>query len=192
MLALLVALLAACAGSADAARKDLAEVNTAFGVVAAEAAARQPEVYADLQRQLGDLQSSFDRGDYRSVVAAAPQLRSALIALHQRLVADKVAARAAQQSEWARYANSLPDQFATLEQRLDRLAAARHGARPQADIESAQRAVRAAVALWSKGQSAFAAGNLEEALQVARDVQARADGLTASLPLEPVPAGTRP
>jgi hypothetical protein len=193
VLAVLVALAAACTGSATDARRDLTELNAAFGVLAGEAATLQPAAYADLQRRLGDLQASFDRGDYRSVAAAAPPLRAALDALHRRLVADQAAARAAQQAEWAVYASRLPDQFAALERRVDALAAARHPAKPVIDAGSAQQAVRAAVALWSKGQSAFAAGNLGEALQVARDVQARADALAAGLPPPgPAPAARKP
>jgi hypothetical protein len=182
----------ACTGSADEAHRDLTELGAAFGVIAGEAATLQPDAYADLQRRLGELQASFDRGEYRSVVAAAPPLRAALATLHERLLAAKAAARAAQQAEWALYANRLPDQFAALERRVDQLAAARHPRGPAVDVAGAQGAVRAAVALWSKGQSAYAAGNLGEALQVAHDVQARADELAASLAAaDPAPAARR-
>ncbi|GAC1499651.1 MAG: hypothetical protein NVS1B6_05750 [Steroidobacteraceae bacterium] len=43
--------------------------------------------------------------------------------------------------------------------------------------------------LWSKAQGAFAAGNMEEAVNTAKDVRARVDSLAASLKLDlPAPA----
>ena len=179
--ALALALLLGCADAAAPARQALADIGNTLGAFGGEAATLEPDSYAAVERDLGALRARFDRGEFRGVVADAPALQAAVNALRASVATDKAAALAAQNAEWSRYAGTLPDQLATIERRLDGLAAAGRRQRPQQDVAASQRDVRTAVALWSKGQSAFAAGNLAEALQAARAVQQRADALQASL-----------
>ena len=176
-----LALLPGCTDSAAPARQALATIGSTLGAFGGEAAALEPDGYAAVERDLGALRARYDRGEFRGVVTDAPALQAAVTALRARVAADKAAALAAQNAAWSRYAGTLPDQLAAIERRLDGLTAAGRRQRPDVDVASSQRDVRTAVALWSKGQSAFAAGNIAEALQAARDVQQRADALQASL-----------
>jgi hypothetical protein len=179
--ALTLVLLVACGSAAAPARQALADIAGTLSVFGGEAALREPAQYAQVEERLGELRARYDRGEFRAVVAGAPAVRAAVSALRARVDADRAAALAGQNAEWAHYAAVLPDQFAAIERRLAQVAPARPHAPSRAADDEAQRGVRAAVALWSKAQSAFASGNLAEALQAAHDVQERADALQASL-----------
>ena len=72
-------------------------------------------------------------------------------------------------AEWAHYADSLTVRIAALEQY------------PDAEVRAALQArLPPIVGLMSKGQAAYAAGNLGEALQVLHDVEARIDALCSA------------
>ena len=163
------ALLAACAGQQAPARRALAEIGATLGAVAGQAAAIVPDQYAIVQRQVDALQDSFGRKEYGAVVAAAPAVLAAVQGLQQNV-------------EWSRVVNRVPGQFAAIESRIGALrGTAQRGTAANVDADMAEAALRAAMALWSKGQSAYAAGNLREALQAAQDVQTRTDAISASL-----------
>ena len=51
------------------------------------------------------------------------------------------------------------------------------------DLDAAKAAESDAMSLWSKAQAAFAAGNLDEAVNTAKDVKAKIEATAASLKL---------
>ena len=63
------------------------------------------------------------------------------------------------------------------------LVAAKTGHATQIDAAAVKAASREASSLWSKARSAFASGNLEEAVRTAKDVDARVAALAKSLNL---------
>ena len=52
------------------------------------------------------------------------------------------------------------------------------------DLAAAKSGLSDASSLWSKAQAAFASGNMDEAVNTARDVMAKVDALAASLKLD--------
>jgi hypothetical protein len=52
------------------------------------------------------------------------------------------------------------------------------------DLAAAKSGLTDATSLWSKAQAAFAAGNLDEAVSIAKDVKAKVDALATSLKLD--------
>jgi hypothetical protein len=185
-LAMALGLLAGCVGQQEPAQKLLGDVNAAMHTVSADAEADVPDQYAEVQRQIAELQATFDREDYAAVIANAPAVLAAAQGLGQAAAARRAEVRAQLNGEWSHLAATLPEEFARIEQRIDFLTGpAGRKAAMGVDLRAAQGAVRDAFALWSKGQAAFAAGNLQEAVQTAHTVQARADELAASLKLQP-------
>ncbi len=57
------------------------------------------------------------------------------------------------------------------------------------DVDGAKSGLGDATALWSKAQAAFAAGNLDEAVGIAKDVKAKLQSVATSLKLEMPAAG---
>jgi hypothetical protein len=180
---LAVALAAACTSQLEPAQRMLGDVTVTMAEISADASAAMPEQYAEVQRQIAELQTRFDHEDYGAVIAEGPAVLAAAHKLGQAAAARK--AQIAQQlnAVWAQRAQKLPDEFSTIERRLDFLSApANRRAAAGIDLGAARNAVREAVSLWSKAQAAYAAGNLPEAVQTADAVQAKADALAQVLP----------
>jgi hypothetical protein len=175
---------AGCASQLEPAKAMLGDVATAMAEVSGDAAQAVPAQFAEVQRQVAELQAHFDREDYAAVIADGP---AALIAVHQ--LGQAAAARKAAQLQslngaWTLRANQLPDEFAAIERRLDFLGLpANRKAAAGIDLEAAKSAVRGAVSLWSKGQAAYADGNLQEAVQTADAVQAQAEAVKSAIRL---------
>lgn len=179
----MAALLGACTDRQPAARHMVADVDALMDVVAGEAARRLPDRYAAVRGEVDRLDAGLGRGEYAAVIAAAPAALADVQQLQAAVTAARDAERARQEAEWAQLAGSLPDQFAAIEQKLQALRAdPRRRRSAGVDPDAGERAVRDAVAQWSRGQAAYAAGNLPEALQVAHDVQAREQLIAAGLP----------
>jgi hypothetical protein len=184
-LALLAVVVAAgCASQLEPAKDMLGDVATAMAEVSGEAAEGVPEQFAEVQRQVAELQAHFDREDYAAVIAEGPAVLLAVHRLGQAAAARKAALVQSLTAEWTQRASQLPDEFAAIERRLEFLnIPANRKAAAGIDVEAARKAVRDAVSLWSKGQAAFAAGNLQEAVQTADAAQAQADAIKSVIRL---------
>ena len=162
----------------------LGDVTTMMAEVSADASAMVPENYAEAQRQIAELQTRFDHEDYATVIADGPAVLAAVHVLGQAAAARKAALAQQLNSAWAQRANGLPDEFAAIERQLDILdRPAIRKAAVAIDVTAARNALREAVSLWSKGQAAYAAGNLPEAVQTADVVQSRADAIKSAIHL---------
>ena len=179
---LAIAIAAACTSQLEPAQKMLSDVTVTMAEVSSDASATLPEQYAELQRQIGELQTRFDHEDYGAVIAEGPAVLATVHKLGQTAAARKVEISQQLNAVWTQRAQKLPDEFSALERRLDFLSApANREAAAGIDLIAAQNAVREAVSLWSKGQAAYAAGNLPEAVQTADEVKAKADALAQIL-----------
>jgi len=183
----LVALLlqAACTGKREPAQDLLHAIRGALLTGAEDAAKYAPDQLQDVQAKLNSLQAEFDKSDYSAVLAEGPGLLAEMQRMSAASVARKQAAKQALTADWSRLAAYLPDRLLMLAQRADArsLAAAKTGHADQIDAAAVKAAAREASALWSKARSAFASGNLEEAVRTAKDVDTRVDALAKSLDL---------
>jgi hypothetical protein len=181
---LAVVMAAGCASQLEPAKDMLGDVSTAMAEVSGEAAQAVPEQFAEVQREVAELQAHFDHEDYAAVIAEGPAV---LIAVHQlgsATAAKKAALMQSLNGAWAQRANQLPEQFAAIERRLEFLnSPANRKTAAGIDVEAARTAVRDAVSLWSKGQAAYADGNLQEAVQTADAVQVQADTIKSAIRL---------
>jgi hypothetical protein len=181
---LAVAMTVACTSQLEPAQKMLGDVTAMMAEVSADASAMVPEKYAEVQRQIDELHARFDHEDYAAVIAQGPALLAAVHALGLEAAARKVTLAQQLNAGWAQRASGLPEEFAAIERQLDFLAKpANRKAAAGIDVSAARNAERDAVSLWSKGQAAYAAGNLPEAVQTADAVQARADAIKAAIHL---------
>jgi hypothetical protein len=177
-----------CAGKREPAQDLLHEIQGALLAGGEDAAKYAPGQLQDVQAKLNALQAEFDKSDYSAVLAEGPALLAQMQQLGEASVARKRASMKALSADWSRLAGSLPDRLLVLAQRVDGLAGAAGSARATGatgpagiDPAACKVASRAASSLWSKARSAFASGNLEEAVRTAQDVETRVDALTKSL-----------
>jgi hypothetical protein len=148
---------------------------------AEDAAKYAPKQLQDVQAKLNSLQAAFDKNDYSAVLAEGPALLTETEQMTEASVARKQDAKKALTADWSRLAASVPDRLLLLTQRADALG--HRSGLGHVDPAAVKAASREASALWSKARSAFASGNLEEAVRTAKDVETRIDALAKSLDL---------
>jgi hypothetical protein len=178
-------MLAACAGQKEPARKLIGDVEATITAASAEAVKYVPDQLADVQRKLGALKASFDKQDYAAVVAAGPTVLGEAKGLATAAAAKKDEILKALNDAWTALSGTVPGEIAAIQNRMDLL-----GKKPNKkmaagiDLAAAKTGLGEAGSLWSKAQAAFAAGNMEEAVNTAKDVRARVQALAASLKLD--------
>ena len=94
--------------------------------------------------------------------------------------------------EWSTLAAEVPADVSTIEARID--VSSRNGVRKPAsgiDVDTARARLSRGVSLWSKAQAAYATGNMEEAVTIAKTLQPQLHALADSLPGQPESAAIR-
>ena len=183
-------ILTACAGQKEPAQKIIGDIESSVAAASSEAAKYVPDQLADVQTKLADLKASFAKQDYAAVVTGGPAVLTAAQALATAAAAKKDEVLKALNDQWTGLAGSLPGAVTAIESRIDLLG--KKSSKKMAagiDLNAAKSGVSDASALWSKAQAAFAAGNMDEAVNTAKDVQAKLAALATSLKLDlPAPA----
>jgi len=183
-------ILAACAGQKEPAQKLINDVESTVTAASTEAAKYVPDQLADVQSKLGALKASFDKQDYAAVVMAGPAVLSAAQGLATAAAAKKDEVLKALNDQWTSLAASLPGAVTAIQDRIDLLG--KKSSKKMAagiDLAAAKSGLSDASSLWSKAQAAFASGNMDEAVNTAKDVKAKLGALAASLKLDlPAPA----
>jgi hypothetical protein len=170
------AILSACAGHHDPAEALMDQIQIALLTSAQDAAHYAPDRFHTVSAQVADLKSAFDRKQYDDVLARGPAVLAAARALAADAAADKQSAHEALVADWTKLADTLPDRL----MRIGMVVESPANARRQAlgiDPGEAKRELHDANSLWSKARSAFASGNLDEAVHTAKDVAAQVDAL---------------
>jgi hypothetical protein len=184
-------MLAACAGQKEPAQKLIGEIEATVIAASSEAAKYVPDQLADVQSRLAALKSSFDKQDYAAVVAGAPPVLSAAQGLATAAAAKKDEVLKELNDSWAALAATVPDEVTAVQSRIEMLS--KKSSKKMAagiDLDAAKAAESDAMSLWSKAQAAFAAGNLDEAVNTAKDVKVKIEAAAASLKLSlPAAAG---
>jgi hypothetical protein len=172
-------LLGACSGQMQSAEELIGEVQATLDSSSAEAQAYVPDQLAAVRARLSALRAQFDAKQYGAVVANAPAVLTAAQGLATAAAAKKGEIFKAYDAEWSQLAASVPASFETLQSRIGALA--RRRMRRAAGRAGAEAGLADARLLWSKAQAAFAAGNLAEAVSVARHARDQAETSAAIL-----------
>jgi hypothetical protein len=178
-------ILAACAGQKQPALKLIGDIEATVTAASAEAAKYVPDQLADVQSKLGALKASYDKQDYASVVTGGPAVLTAAQSLATAAAAKKDEMLKALNDEWTGLSGSVPGAITAIQSRMDLLG--KKSSKKMAagiDLAAAKSGLSDATSLWSKAQAAFASGNLDEAVNTAKDVKAKIDALAASLKLD--------
>jgi hypothetical protein len=178
-------ILAACAGQKEPAHKLVGDIEATVIAASSEAAKYVPDQLADVQSKLAALKTSYDKQDYAAVVTGAPAVLSAAQGLATAAAAKKDEVLKQLNDSWSGLAATVPEEVTAVQSRIELLS--KKSSKKMAagiDLEAAKAAEGDAMALWSKAQAAFAAGNLDEAVGTAKDVKAKIEAAAASLKLK--------
>jgi hypothetical protein len=185
LVSLAAIILAACAGPKEPAEKLMGEIQATVTAASTEAAKYIPDQLAAVQTQVNALKSSFDKKDYAAVVSGAPEVLGAAQSLATDAAAKKDEVLKALNDKWTALAGSVPEHLTAIQNRIDFLAKKTNKKSAAGiDVDGAKSALGDAMATWSKAQAAFAAGNMDEAVNTAQDVKSKVDAVAATLKLD--------
>ena len=182
---LLCLVMAACSGQKEPAHKLLADVDGVVDGAAAEASKYIPGQLSDVQGRAAGLKAAFDKQDYATVITHGPDVLSAAQTLAPEAAAKKDAMLRALNDTWTDLAADIPVQVAAVQTRLDELAKKSGRRAPVGvDVDASKTAIGSALSLWSKAQAAFAAGNMDEAVDTAKDVKVKVTAAANAVKLD--------
>jgi hypothetical protein len=177
--------LAACAGQKVPAERLIAAIQATVTAASDEARKYIPEQLMAVQTKLDALKASFDKKDYPAVVAGAPAVLDAAQSLATAAAAKKDEMLKALNDKWTALAGSVPGYMTEIQNRIDALGKkSNKKAAAGIDLGAARSSLSDAASLWSKAQAAFAAGNMEEAVNTGQSVSAKVEAVAAMLKLD--------
>jgi hypothetical protein len=178
-------LLAACGGQKDVAQKMIGDIQTSVDAAAPDAGRYIPDQLADVQSKLGELKASFDKKDYKAVVAGAPPVMSAAQGLSGAAAARKELIHQGFSDQWNALASSLPANANSIQSRIEFLSKPENKKLTSGvDLQAARTNLSDAESLWAKAQDASQKGDLEGAVTIAKVVKTKLDALAASMKLD--------
>ena len=183
LLAVAAVLLGACANQLEPAQQAIAGIDSAISAAAPDAGKYVPDQLAAVQKKLADLKTSIDSKDYAAVLTGAPALLTEAQGLLGATMLKKEQVVKALSAQWPAMAAALPELVSSVTNRVASLAKSKH--LPEGvDLAAAKTSIADAASLWSKAQAAFAAGNIEEAMNTANDVKAKAEAAAAAIKMK--------
>lgn len=182
--------LAACANQKEPAQAAISSIDAAINTASAEASKYVPDQLSDVQSKFAALKDSFSKQDYKAVLAGAPAVLTAAQGLVTAAAAKKDEVMKALNGDWTTLAASLPNLVAAVKSRVDILSKSKK-LPAGVDLAAAKSGLEEATSLWTKATGAFSSGNVEEAVNTAKEVKAKAEAAAAALKLDltaPAPA----
>src|SRR5262245_38034236 len=174
--------LTACASDKDPAEKALRAAEDAIGAVKAEAQQYVPDQLAATEAALKSAGDSFTKGDYKAVLAAAPDISTTAKAL-----SDAAAAKKAELAKnWESASAGLPRVVDAIKSRVDILEQAKK-LPPNLDkaaVDRAKSGLDEISKLWNDAQDAFKSGNVPDAIAKVGAAKTRAAEIMTQLGME--------
>lgn len=181
-------LLSACASEKVPAETALKAAEGAVNATVAEASKYVPDEAKALQDSLNSLKDSFAKGEYKAVLAGAPDLTAKTKAL-----ADAAAAKKADLTKsWADISGGLPKVLEAIQGRVDILSKAKTlpANLDKTAVDGAKTGLESMNKAWADAQASFSAGNLADALAKANALKGQAAEIMTKLGMQ-VPAALK-
>jgi hypothetical protein len=168
--------LAACASDKGPAEQAVKAVEDSLAAVRAEAARYVPEQARAVEDGLAAMKASLQRGDYKAVLAAAPDLTAKAKALGAAAAAKKTemeAKAAALTKTWEELSGGLPKMVDALRSRVDILSKAKQlpAKMSKATLDEAKAGLAFIDQTWTEAQAAFKGGKLDDAVAKANTIK---------------------
>jgi hypothetical protein len=181
-----VALVAGCSNMKEPASKAVASAETALASIKDDAAKYAPDALQPVESQVDALKADLAKGDYKAVMASAPNVTSAISSLRDTVSAKKAemeGAVAKAMEQWTALSADVPQMISAIQSRVDILSQSKKLPKgvDKTGFESAKSGFDAMKADWTAAGSDFAAGNVTEAVDKAQSVKAKGAEVMRSL-----------
>ena len=202
LVAIIACFLAACASDKGPAETAIKAAEDALAGARAEAAQYVPDQLKAVEDGIAALKANFAKGDYKAVLASAPDVTAKAQGLRGAAAAKKAeleakAAEAAKKTAeltktWTDMAEGLPKMVGALESRVDILSKAKTlpAKIDKATFEEAKTGLVTVKQTWAEAQEAFKGGKVEDAVAKATVVKDKSAEIMAKLGMQ-VPAAAK-
>ncbi len=165
-----------CAGQKEPATKALAQAEAAIASVREDAAKYSPADLQAVEATYAALKANLASGDYKAVLAGAPQLMSAVTSLKSGVDAKKAeaeAAMAAATGEWNALSQDVPKMVEAIQSRVDSLSASKRLPKnvTQGSFDQAKSGLDMMKTTWADASAAFSSGDPVDAVSKAKQVK---------------------
>jgi hypothetical protein len=175
-------LLGACASEKVPAETALKTAESAVTATVAEASKYVPDEAKALQDSLNSLKDSFAKGEYKTVLAGAPDLTAKAKALSEAAAAKKTELA----KSWTDISSGLPKVMEAIQGRVDILSKAKTlpANVDKATVEGAKSGLDSINKAWADAQASFSSGNVAEALAKANALKSQAAEIMTKLGMQ--------
>ncbi|HEU5135414.1 MAG TPA: hypothetical protein VFU13_09760 [Steroidobacteraceae bacterium] len=174
LLPVAVAMILAGCGNRGTAMSVVGQANSAISAAKEEAAFIAPEELKAAEATLAHMQQSFEKRDYKVVVADVPQFNAQMDAL-KKVMAEKRTVVAAAGEEWSTLNENVPKSVEAIQARVDSIMpdALPKDVTPEV-LESAKTELETLKTIWAEASAIASAGNTIEATEKGRIAMAKA------------------
>src|SRR3954471_19329542 len=176
----------ACTNQKEPAEKAVAQVESSFAEVRADAEKYAAEEFKDVNDSVENLKKNLARKDYGSVVRQAPPGNAAINTLKttvEQRKADTEQMMAAATTEWNEITATVPGMVDSLQKRVDQLGKTHRYPKglDKAGFDTAKTDFENLKTGWTSASSQFTEGKVAEALRKARAIKAQGEDLAKRL-----------
>lgn len=186
--ALIAIAVTACSTYKDPAEEAVATIEEKLAGIHAQAEKYLPTELANVQTQLDELKTGLEQKEYEAVVATAPRVLKAVNSLIVEAALAKDAFNKKMQRDWAAFATSMPDVFASVDKQIIRYTS--RGTLPKGVSREAFKetvaSFDAAKASWAEAAAAGNEGKYEEAVTKTNEVKQVVDTVMQTLGMSAV------
>ncbi|HLJ37493.1 MAG TPA: hypothetical protein VKT54_03695 [Steroidobacteraceae bacterium] len=182
--------LVACNQQKGQAEQAVAGAQQSLNAVRDEAQKYAPEQLGGVEAQLGQMQDSFQRGDYAGTLAAQPAMMKAInglkdAAAEKKTAADAAAAKA--KDDWAATSTEVPKMVDEVAKRVETLSKTRHLPKgvTKENVASAKTGLEQVKSTWSDATAAASSGDYTSAMSKADTVKSKTQDMMKSLGMKP-------
>jgi hypothetical protein len=187
LLATLVALtVAGCSMQKAPAEQAVAAAETSLAAVRDTAQKYAPDQLQSVEDQLTAMKDSLNKGDYKSVLAGAPALNTAIANLKETAEAKKTEAEtslAKAKEAWGPMSTEVPKMVDAIQSKVDALSKSHHLPKgvTKDSLASAKSGLDSMKSAWSDASSAAASGDYTTAMSKGQAVKDQATQIMQSL-----------
>jgi hypothetical protein len=183
-------LMLACSSQKDPAEQAIAKIDNALDAVHDTAAKYSPDSLQAVQSKVTSIKQSFAKGDYAGVLAAAPEVNTAIADLRKEASAKSAEADAALakvKQEWRNLTYEVPKLVEGLHTQVDSYAKSKSLPRgvTKSSFASVKDGVASLDAMWTEANNTVSTGDYATAVTKGQAVKDKATELMHVLGLKP-------
>jgi hypothetical protein len=187
-------LLGACSSQIEPAQQALKDAEAAVNAASPDAGRYMPDRLSALQSRLANAKAAFEKKDYATVLAAAPDISIEAKSVAQTAAAEKETAKkeevARLEAQWMDLSSAVSKLMDPVKARIDELSKNKHAAKGVA-LAPAKADLADATSLWEKAHAAHASGDLQQAVSLCKDTQAKLEAAAGAVKVNFVAAESR-